>query len=300
MDATAQMMLGVSYLQKELELKQNLVGEGFARPPSEGRIRVNIIGEITRAERFAADKIYLNYELDKPNYWRFDNEDEEDYAHEPPELRNELNRLASTTNVATPNVIYESGETIPVFHYSFPIDWQFLIDEDLLMDKWPKIIIQVNSLDTWGRYRVEGYGFVEIPRYCGLHKIEVKTWKPYETQESKNFSFFLGGSIRVKEPKDIAKTSHRLDYDENAILNRFSTTSESAGSVFLTLNVIKQTETVMQERRKEFRDTKHKERLQEYRQQSDATHYASRTDGFGPSMMKTDLGGITRFAESRP
>jgi hypothetical protein len=58
--------------------------------------------------------------------------------------------------------------------------------------KWPKIIIEANSLDAWGRYRVEGYGFVEIPRYCGVHKIEVKTWKPHESQESKNFSYFLG------------------------------------------------------------------------------------------------------------
>ncbi len=36
---------------------------------------------------------------------------------------------SSTTNIAKPNVVYEEGESFPVFHYSFPLDWQFSVDE---------------------------------------------------------------------------------------------------------------------------------------------------------------------------
>lgn len=42
---------------------------------------------------------YLNYEIDKPSYWYFDNEEEEDYSGQPPEVLEELNRsLLSRTS----------------------------------------------------------------------------------------------------------------------------------------------------------------------------------------------------------
>lgn len=36
---------------------------------------------------------------------------------------------SSTTNIAKPSIVYEEGEAFPVFHYSFPLDWQFSVDE---------------------------------------------------------------------------------------------------------------------------------------------------------------------------
>ena len=54
------------------------------------------------------------------------------------------------------------------------------------------MIIQVNSLDEWGTYRIEGYGFFEIPKVAGTHKIRVPTWKPQQSDESKAHSFFIG------------------------------------------------------------------------------------------------------------
>lgn len=52
--------------------------------------------------------------------------------------------------------------------------------------------MQVNSLDSWGRYKIEGYGFAELPRYSGSHELEVQTWRPHANQESQTFSYFLG------------------------------------------------------------------------------------------------------------
>ncbi len=67
-----------------------------------------------------------------------------------------------------------------------------------MTQKWPTIVVQVNSLDSWGRYRVEGYGFVELPRYCGVHHLEIRTWKPHTNQDNQAFSFFLGKLIGRK------------------------------------------------------------------------------------------------------
>jgi len=40
---------------------------------------------------------YLTYELEKPQNWLFDNDDE-DYSNEPPELLEELTRTYITNN----------------------------------------------------------------------------------------------------------------------------------------------------------------------------------------------------------
>ena len=54
------------------------------------------------------------------------------------------------------------------------------------------MIFQVNSLDAWDRYRIEGYGFFEMPKTPGTHNIEVKTWKPLQSTEAQEKSFFIG------------------------------------------------------------------------------------------------------------
>jgi hypothetical protein len=58
--------------------------------------------------------------------------------------------------------------------------------------RWPTVIIQVNSLDEWDRYRIEGYGFFELPKEAGHHTIKVKTWKPVQSVENQVHTFFLG------------------------------------------------------------------------------------------------------------
>jgi len=38
---------------------------------------------------------------------------------------------SSVTNLAKPNTVYDAGEAFSVYHFSFPLDWQFMVDEDL-------------------------------------------------------------------------------------------------------------------------------------------------------------------------
>ena len=39
--------------------------------------------------------------------------------------------------------------------------------------KFPYLLLEVHSTDSWNRTRIEGYGFVEIPREPGFHELEV-------------------------------------------------------------------------------------------------------------------------------
>jgi len=56
----------------------------------------------------------------------------------------------------------------------------------------------VNSLDDWGRHRIEGYGFVRLPLDAGYHRLEVETWRPRGNLHDEIYSFFLGGSIKIQ------------------------------------------------------------------------------------------------------
>ena len=60
------------------------------------------------------------------------------------------------------------------------------------MSRWPIIFFQANSSDSWGRNKVEAYGFCEIPKNAGYHEITIKTWKPKETIQDHINSFYLG------------------------------------------------------------------------------------------------------------
>lgn len=39
--------------------------------------------------------------------------------------------------------------------------------------KFPVLLLELNSVDNWGRSKVEGYGFCHIPREPGFHEVEI-------------------------------------------------------------------------------------------------------------------------------
>jgi Meckel syndrome type 1 protein len=61
--------------------------------------------------------------------------------------------------------------------------------------RWPTIVVQINSLDAWDRFRIEGYGFFELPRTVGTHHLEIKTYKPLQSVDTQQYQFFVGRII---------------------------------------------------------------------------------------------------------
>lgn len=55
-----------------------------------------------------------------------------------------------------------------VSHFSFPLDFQLLAQTQNMAER-PYLLLQVNSIDSWGRHRIEGYGFVRFPTDPGYH-----------------------------------------------------------------------------------------------------------------------------------
>jgi len=74
------------------------------------------------------------------------------------------------------------------------------------VNKKPYLLIQVNSVDSWNRSRIQGYGFMRVPMNAGYHEIEIDTWRPRGSLTSEVHSFFLGGSIRILKLEELIRT----------------------------------------------------------------------------------------------
>jgi len=123
-----------------------------------------------------------------------------------------------------------------VSHFSFPLDFQLLAQTDKIADR-PYLLLQVNSIDSWGRHRIEGYGFVRFPAKPGYHKIEVETWRPRGSLQSEIHSFFLGGSIRIHKLEEMIRTKFLDEQGKADVVNRFGLETENSGKIQVNLNM---------------------------------------------------------------
>lgn len=112
--------------------------------------------------------------------------------------------------------------------WNHPIDVHFASTSML---EWPRIIVQVWTLDSYGRSMLAGYGFTHLPTNPGEHELEIHCWKP------------TNGTIREKlEELFLGKTPSRL-LDEAVIFgkaweNRSRLTTVSSGKIKLNVTVV--------------------------------------------------------------
>jgi Meckel syndrome type 1 protein len=124
------------------------------------------------------------------------------------------------------------------------------------------LLFQVNSVDDWGRHRIEGYGFVRMPVEPGHHQLAVPTWRPRGSLASEIHSFFLGGSVRIMKVEELVRTRHFDEHGRADIVNRFGLETEDSGTVIINLNICWQSKTYHRAQRLEHNIRKHKELLE--------------------------------------
>ena len=97
--------------------------------------------------------------------------------------------------------------------------------------EWPSMLLQVNSIDSWGRVRLEGYGFHTFSPVSGYYIHDINTWKPSGSLYSKVHSFFLGGSYKIPRLEELVKSSTLDEFGKQDIINRFGLDTETGGIV---------------------------------------------------------------------
>ena len=92
---------------------------------------------------------------------------------------------------------------------------------------WPKLAVQVFSLDEHRRTDIAGYGFAHVPTRPGHHKVDIACWAP-EAGSWANFTQSLvGGGPRLKA-EDVVHTPG----------DRFRLQTRAAGLVHVELDVV--------------------------------------------------------------
>ncbi|CAG9336208.1 unnamed protein product [Blepharisma stoltei] len=249
-------MADLAFIQKEIELRQNLAGENFISPPYNGA-KVFVMGELLSAKDFEDDNLYIFMDSRLPPNWQYNLEDYYDPRATETDVSDLINRGKSVTHCS--RAVPSGKNRKPISHFCFPVAWNLIATDDALFRAWPQVCVQVNSVDDYGRHHILGYGFFEIPNTPGFHKISLQTWRPIESLRSEIYSFYLGGSVRIENPWELSNTFSFDEEGEKSVVNRYGLSTQSGGSVQFQLSVAIQTQTELEKQREAAKILIHKQ-----------------------------------------
>ncbi|KFD64154.1 hypothetical protein M514_12464 [Trichuris suis] len=151
--------------------------------PVEGCLRIFLLGEIESAVNFEYSNLFIAYCLEIPKGWSCQTE-----------KRFGVTQLSSATYVQNAGM---------VSYFAMPLEFELMLDLEHYKvsdehPEWPLLFIAVMSMDNLSRYRLEGYGYAELPRAPGREQYVVKTWRPIEQGVENLQRFFLGGSTQLE------------------------------------------------------------------------------------------------------
>ncbi|XP_061196324.1 uncharacterized protein LOC133204586 [Saccostrea echinata] len=199
------------------------VGHEFELPPPEV-LRLMVCGEIERAKDFEFDDLYIHFFVDIPKNWKVD-------RHQ---------QLSWVTQTCATKV--EGRDDVA--HFSFPFEFEMFYKDETYIEEnkdpfphFPFILMEVLSLDSWNRFRTEGYTYLAIPPRPGVYKETVHCWRPLGPSfVSEMRRFFIGGSPELEDPTYTAIPS---TFD-GPHLSKYGFRTETTGSVDVKFNVIMQ------------------------------------------------------------
>ncbi|XP_028322589.1 tectonic-like complex member MKS1 isoform X2 [Gouania willdenowi] len=212
------------------EYFNSLVGQDFEMPPL-GVLRYIMNGEIVSAKGFEYDNLYIHFLMELPNNWS-------SLPNQP---------LSGVTQTCQTKTL--GKECVAYFSFPFSFEAFYVSDKESeeLVPQWPVIYFKVLSLDSWQRYRTEGYGYVLFPALPGKHTITCHTWRPLQTGTvSALRRFFIGGSPEL-EDQSYVRIPGTFKGER---LSRFGFCTETSGSVAFNLHCIQQSKSFSESQEK--------------------------------------------------
>ncbi|ELU09204.1 hypothetical protein CAPTEDRAFT_157534 [Capitella teleta] len=221
------------FFGRHAEYNRAHIGYDFEPVPGD-MLRQVVYGEIESAKDFEYGDLYISFFLDLPDGW----------------LPNGQRQLQGVTQTCSTKVIGRDN----VAYFSFPFEFDLYYKQNVLDEKgnetlpsWPQLYIEVLSLDSWQRYRTEGYGFFTLPCRPGVHREDVHCWRPAgQSAVSELRRFFIGGSPELEDVTYAAKPStFDISFYQGKRLSKFGFRTISTGSVSLRMNVIQQSQSFL-------------------------------------------------------
>lgn len=212
--------------QRRADYLTSLAGHEFEMPPA-GVLRLFLLGEILSAKDFEYDHLFVRYVVDFPKNWKVD------YA----------NQVSGVTQTCKTKV--EGRDSVAYFSFPFELEMFYkapIAEENpdvQVIPAWPKIYFEVSSMDTWHRYRPEGYCYSMLPVKSGEHVLKLNCWRPLGASHVSNMRrFFIGGSPELEDMSYVATPAAF----EGSRLSKLGLRTEATGSIEVKLQVILQSQ----------------------------------------------------------
>ncbi|KOC65817.1 Meckel syndrome type 1 protein like protein [Habropoda laboriosa] len=175
--------------------------------------------DILSAHDFFFDGLCISYHIDLPEQWS----------------TNQTDRLFGRTQRCNlkNNSAYFSYATEIVLNFQST----YMTDQNYVSSSWPRLLLTVTSLDSWFRYRTEGYTAMPLPVLPGSYRFKLPTWRPTGSIINSLRRFFTGGTYELE---DITYCSIPKGY-EDKMLNKSQLMVTSSGYIKLNINIIHKT-----------------------------------------------------------
>uniref|UniRef100_A0A8C9ZA24 MKS transition zone complex subunit 1 n=1 Tax=Sander lucioperca TaxID=283035 RepID=A0A8C9ZA24_SANLU len=173
------------------------------------------------AKGFEYDNLYIHFFMELPNNW----------SSLP------FQSLSGVTQTCRAKTL--GKENVAFFSYPFSFEAFYMSEKESEESvlQWPVIYFKVLSLDSWQRYRTEGYGYLLFPATPGKHTITCHTWRPLQTGTGSALRrFFIGGSPELEDHSYVRIPGTF----KGERLSRFGFCTETTGSVTFNLHCLQQ------------------------------------------------------------
>lgn len=202
------------------DLRKARIGDDFSTCPL-GSLAVHVFGQINCLKNFDDHNLFVHYFVELPQGW----------TCESPDTLYGISALCRAQN--------------GVAHLGHPLNFNLklclteLEESSDAVPRWPQLMFEVLSLDWWGRFRTEGYGYTGIPCTPGPHPVRCHTWRPITSPSSELRRFFIGGNPELDDLTFVGVPHQH----EGRLLGKYGFQTVPSGDVEVALNVALQSPT---------------------------------------------------------
>ena len=147
--------------------------------------QVHVIGEIVGAKGFNCSKLYGKFEFRAGESWRL---------------------LAGKPAGETFYDSSENSEGLAVFEH--PFDLQYACRSIV---GWPKIQMEIWSVDQHGRHTIAGYGVISIPCAPGQYMLQMPLWRPVGDGKQQSYSKYMGINPELQHKNMLISGNDRFE-----------------------------------------------------------------------------------------
>ncbi|OAD52457.1 Meckel syndrome type 1 protein [Eufriesea mexicana] len=211
-------------IKEQLLYKEAEISHGLQlAPPDIHKFFIKF--DILSAHDFFFDGLSISYHIDLPDHWS----------------TNQNDRLFGRTQRC--NLKNNSAYFSYASEISLDFDTSAMLDRNIVLSSWPRLLLSVISLDSWFRYRTEGYGVIPLPVLPGSYKFNIPTWRPTGSIINTLRRFFTGGTYELEDMTYCGIPKGH----EDKMLNKSRLNVTPSGYIKLNMNIVYQTHSTIKD-----------------------------------------------------